>query len=172
MAPRDASGSSQAYADRLKLAAGGDMTDIRSQGENPVTSDTQGIAKQVGCAAADRLPQLEEIEPLGPSDSACLEEIRDVLVRHSAIERFGITLLHDHFDVALDEVLVESCDPENRVLTVTPARIGGVSDEGRLVETNWRFGRRGEVLASLVCRVGCFVDLKDKHRRTHQRVNG
>lgn len=133
----------------------------------------QGIVKHDGRArAVGRLPEIEEIEPLGPSDSTCLDEIRDVLVRHGAIERFGITLLHDHFEVASDEVLVETCDPESRVLTVTPARFGCVTDEARLVETNWRFSQRGSVLASLVCRVGCFVDLKDKHRRTHQRVNG
>jgi hypothetical protein len=137
-----------------------------------VTSDTQSIAKQDESARADgRLPELEDIEPLGASDSACLEEIRDVLVRHGAIERFGITLLHDHFDVAFDEMLLETCDPGYRVLTMTPASVSAITDEGRLVETNWRFSRNGGVLASLVCRVGCFVDLKDKHHRTHQRVS-
>lgn len=132
-----------------------------------------GVVRQEGGErVVGRFPDLEEIEPLGSADADCLEEIRQVLVRHGAIERFGITLLHDHFNVAADEILLETCDPERRVLTATPGRIGGPCDGGRFVETNWRFGPNGGALASLVCRVGCFVDLKDKHRRTHQRVNG
>jgi hypothetical protein len=40
-----------------------------------------------------------------------------------------------------------------------------------LMRVSWRFSPDGEAMAGLVCRVGCFVELKDRHRRTYQRVN-
>lgn len=123
---------------------------------------------------SNRLPDIEDIAPLGPQDATFLEEVRSVFERHGMFERFGLTLLHDHFDIADDEMLVETCDVENRVLTSSPQRL--ISAEpaepgDRLIETNWKFAQEGGVVAGLVCRVGCFVDLKDRHKRTHQRVN-
>jgi hypothetical protein len=117
-----------------------------------------------------RSPDLNEVEPLGAADAPLLEELRAVLGRHDALERFGITLLHDHFDLDDGEQLLETCNPETRTLTIAPERIG--SDASRIVETSWQFSREGEARAGLVCKVGCFVDLQDRHKRTHNRVNG
>lgn len=118
-------------------------------------------------------PDLSDIDPIGEADRACLEEVRDALARHGRLDRFGLTLLHDHFQLEDDELLVETCDPETRTLTIAPEVITEPSGpEFRLVETNWRFSPEGDVVAGLVCKNGCFVDLKDKHKRTHQRVNG
>jgi hypothetical protein len=45
---------------------------------------------------------------LGDRDRAVMDEVREVLAKHGALGRFGLTLLHSHFEVAHDEVLAES----------------------------------------------------------------
>lgn len=115
-------------------------------------------------------PDLDQVQPLGSADSACLKEVADVLARHGAIDRFGITLLHDHFDLEPGEILVETCDPEQRVLTTAPAPVAPGDTRWHLVETSWRFESRSSPTPVLVCRVGCFVDLRDRHKRTHERM--
>ncbi len=117
-------------------------------------------------------PDLTDIEPVGDRDRACLEEVRAVLARHGYLDRFGLTLLHDHFALDDSELLVETCDHDLRTLTIAPEVVDGADSEFRLIATNWRFSPEGDVIAGLVCKVGCFVDLKNNHKRTHQRVNG
>ncbi|RYG88609.1 MAG: hypothetical protein EON58_19865, partial [Alphaproteobacteria bacterium] len=60
------------------------------------------------------LPDISDVEALSPADHECLDAIRDVLIRHKALGRFGVHLAHRHFDVAADEVLVEYTDIEAR----------------------------------------------------------
>lgn len=122
------------------------------------------------------LPDIADVRPVDETDRACLEEVRAVLERHGALERFGVNLLHDHFPMDGDEVLLEVCDPEQRTLTIRPGTASSLED-GRFVGTNFQFDAQalaaGEPLAAnLVCKVGCFVDLKDRHARTHDRVWG
>ena len=118
------------------------------------------------------LPDITEVRPVDESDLGCLLEIRDVLLRHGAVERFGVNLLHDHFPVSEGEVLLEVCDPESRTLTIRPA--AAETDQDRFVATNFQFhsGGTDSPAAVLVCKLGCFVDLRDRHRRTHDRVRG
>lgn len=119
------------------------------------------------------LPDLTEIPPVGDEDRACLSELRDVLRAHEALGRFGVVLLHDHFVVLEGEMLVETCDEASRTLTIRPLPVGPDPAEGRFIETSWRFSPDGEgsdLTTMLKCKVGCFVDLKDRHRRTHDRV--
>lgn len=82
-----------------------------------------------------RFPDIDEVAPFSESDQACFDEIRSVLEKHGALQRFGLTLLHDHFDIAEDEVLVEDIDAENRILTSRPQKITGTVDA---IETSWR----------------------------------
>src|SRR3990172_9207208 len=49
-------------------------------------------------------------------------ELRDVLKKHNALNRFGITLLHKHFDVADDEIMLETTDVENKTLHMRPVK--------------------------------------------------
>jgi hypothetical protein len=120
------------------------------------------------------LPDITEARPLGAGDERLVADLHEVLVRHDAAGRFGIALLHDHFPVGDDELLMETCDVERRTLTTTPVPLADLGSDGRLIETLWAFerGEAGALQAALVCKVGCFVDLKDKHKRTHDRVNG
>jgi hypothetical protein len=114
------------------------------------------------------LPDVDDVEPLGLPDEACIDELRAVLARHGALNRFGITLLHDHFDLEPDEVLVETCDKQGRVLTMRPVKASALS-VGTLVETQWQLTPEGAAQRQ-VCKVGCFSDLKGKHNHVHDRV--
>lgn len=68
-----------------------------------------------------RIPAMgsEEFEPFSLTDVACFRDIRDVLARHNALHRFGVFLIHKHFDIADDETLTEFTDEENRKLKIT-----------------------------------------------------
>lgn len=76
------------------------------------------------------------IAPLNEGDSAVMEALRRVLIEHGAIDRFGITLLHSHFDLDEDEALLEESDAEQRLTTIRPHK--GLLPDG-FVETAWRF---------------------------------
>ena len=98
-----------------------------------------------------RLPDIDDVAPLSDSDAACLSEIREVLDRHDALDRFGLTLLHEHFDLEHDEVLVEETDPETRTLTIRPQRESDIKAD-TLIQTNWRLDTvEGLVGCSQVC---------------------
>lgn len=79
-----------------------------------------------------------DVPPVSADDDALFADLREVLLRHNAIDRFGVSLLHSHFEVGDDEQLVESVDEQNRVLTVRPERLNEDAAEGA-VATSWRF---------------------------------
>ena len=113
------------------------------------------------------LTDIDETEPFNRDrDQPLFNEIKEVLAKHNALHRFGVTLLHKHFDVYEGEKLVEVCDSETRTLTLRPVtdRLG--ADE-TYVETNWRFDTN-----SLFVNQRCFADcLKagTKHKEIHKK---
>lgn len=116
-------------------------------------------------SALSRLPDIDDVEPFDSDDQSCLDEIRNVLERHGRLERFGITLLHEHFEVADDEVLVETIDIENRTLTCRPMKR---SDVGESVQTMWRLdGPRGEQRCERQCQQDRDFEGKPYHRGAH-----
>jgi hypothetical protein len=85
----------------------------------------------------NELPDIRDALPLGPGDEALMGDLHEVLKKHSALKRFGITLLHKHFDLAPDEVLVENAHRVDRTLLVKPAKASEF--EGvKSIETSWR----------------------------------
>ncbi|WP_146992459.1 hypothetical protein [Bradyrhizobium macuxiense] len=78
----------------------------------------------------------DQVVPLNESDGAVFEALRNVLIKHDATDRFGITLLHSHFPLDNDETLLESTDDVNRVIQIAPHR-GALPKDA--VETAWRF---------------------------------
>lgn len=106
-------------------------------------------------------PDINVVKPLTQGDLVVLEEVRQVLARHGALERFGITLQHQHFDLKDDEVLVESTDVENRVQTIRPMKR---SQNMSAIETAWIFGS-GEVgaTATLQCWLRCYKGADGSH---------
>jgi hypothetical protein len=88
------------------------------------------------------LPDIDEVEHISENDEDLLQELREVLLKHGAEARFGLMLLHQHFPIADDEILVETVDAAGRTLTVRPqsaAAYRGI----RSVETQWRLDVTG-----------------------------
>jgi hypothetical protein len=96
------------------------------------------------------------------SDAACLEEIRLVLTKYGNLDRFGIALLHSHFQVAEDEMMLETTDVEQREHRVRPVKKSQLEQAGLEPQTTiLRFDERG---ASQYC--ACMRD-KDGHTGGH-----
>ena len=85
-----------------------------------------------------KLPDIDEVEPFNEDDEACLLELKAVLEKHGRLSKFGLTLLHSHFPMAEDEILVEVCDINNRTLTSKPMKTDR-SDRNKAIQTMWRF---------------------------------
>jgi len=83
------------------------------------------------------LLSVTDVTPFSDLDKECFIELREVLKRHAALQRFGIALLHTHFPIYEGEVLVEECDEQNRTLTLKPVRHSTLKQE-TLLQTNWR----------------------------------
>ncbi|MGW8971349.1 hypothetical protein [Streptomyces platensis] len=86
--------------------------------------------------ASHSLPRFEDAEPLGPQDTEFARDIKAVLEKHGNLDRFGLVLLHDHFSVGNDEVLVETNDPQARTLHVEVERKG---ETKHAHPSQWRF---------------------------------
>lgn len=100
-----------------------------------------------------RLPDISEVRPLSDSDEACMTEIAAVLRRHGCLDRFGVTLLHKHFPVADEEVLVESCDVAGRTLTIKPvpkSELDGLD----YTETSWDLATGKPQMACVCVKMG------------------
>ncbi|MER6024553.1 hypothetical protein [Streptomyces sp. NPDC001851] len=101
-------------------------------------------------APRNPLPRFEEAEGLGPQDAEFVKDLVAVLARHGNLNRFGLCLLHDHFPLAADEVLVETNDPEARTLH---AHVEKADRTRHAKASQWRFvphadrGRGGEPAA-------------------------
>src|SRR5690349_746431 len=68
------------------------------------------------------LSNIDTVRPIDESDAPCLEEIRGVLEKHGCLQRFGISLLHSHFQLADDEILLETTNVDAREHWVRPVK--------------------------------------------------
>jgi hypothetical protein len=116
-----------------------------------------------GIAVSRSYPDIDEVTPLSDADAPCIEEIKSVLERHGALQRFGLCLLHDHFEVADDEVLVERVDPINRVLVSQPEHVEALADVAS-IETSWRLD---SATALTACRSSCVPGANGSHGQIH-----
>lgn len=86
------------------------------------------------------LPDMNDIDPsLDASDAACLAALREVLQAHGKLDRFGVNLLHKHFELDDDECLIETIDTQSRVLTVKPIARSALP---AAVPTQWNLSSR------------------------------
>ncbi len=106
------------------------------------------------------LLDINNVTPYGPDDEACFREVRDVLMKHGALERFGLQLLHKHFELNNDEVMVEFTDIEKRELITKPVKKSEASNYDPII-TSWKLAD-GDIIAETHCTCG----------RTHQGHNG
>jgi hypothetical protein len=113
------------------------------------------------------LPDIDGVQPIGEADVQVLDEIREVLLQHDRSDRFGVCLLHKHFEIASNEIAVEYTDIESRTSTVVEP--SGSSAGGNHIETVWRFKHDGPA-AVTVCEQRCHYD--KGHRSVHVKAVG
>ena len=83
-----------------------------------------------------QIQDMEAIErQLNESDIKCFADVREVLAKHGALERFGLMLLHKHFELKDGECLLESMDVPSRTLTVRAVEASEVTSA---VQTQWK----------------------------------
>lgn len=70
-----------------------------------------------------------DVGVLDASDRDCLDEIGALLVRRVAHHRLGIALLHRHFHVTDDEMLVETFNADDRRVEIRPFVHGAFHDD-------------------------------------------
>ena len=112
------------------------------------------------------LPDIDDVQPLSDTDFEVLKEIGEVLRKHKSAQRFGVCLLHKHFDLNEGEELVEETDIEKRI-SVTRAQKISARDE-RTIETMWRFQEDLQTITKCVAR--CVYN--NGHSRMHDREPG
>jgi hypothetical protein len=110
-----------------------------------------------------KIADISEVEPVGDKDRKILLEIREVLAKHKALSRFGINLIHRHFELLPDEMLMESTDTVGRRQIVEVRSKTDVVNSEDVIETQWIFDAPGE---TLFC-VG-FCDYNKGHKHHHQ----
>jgi hypothetical protein len=82
-----------------------------------------------------RLDNINNVRPIDEGDTACLNEIRDVLAKHDCLRRFGVSLLHSHFDLADDEMLLETTNVAKREHWVRPVKKAAMAEMGLEAQT-------------------------------------
>ena len=109
------------------------------------------------------LPDIDDVAPLSADDHACIEEVKAVLAKHGKLERFGISLLHSHFPVAEDEMLIEYSDDAKRELTIRPVPTSEL-EGSQIKETNWRLDTEESTAnCTFACIPGCNYSHHDRH---------
>lgn len=84
------------------------------------------------------LPTLTDVHELTQEDDSCLKEVQTVIEKYGLTSKFGVALLHKHFTIEDDEVLLERNDPKEKVLTSSPMKISELQ-KGDFATTIWRF---------------------------------
>jgi hypothetical protein len=104
-------------------------------------------------AALASLRHISEVEALSSEDEPLIADLIAVLQRHNALDRFGITLLHKHFEMEPDECLLETTDLSTRVQTIRPiskAEVAGID----AIETAWRLDTHGPLMSCICIQEG------------------
>ena len=82
---------------------------------------------------------LPAMQALDDGDWECLDEIGGLLIAKGANDRFGVTLLHSHFPIGDNEIMIEEPRTGERAFTLRPVehRAAGAGDH---VAINLEFG--------------------------------
>ena len=116
-------------------------------------------------SSPNQLLDIHDVKPLDDEDYECLEAVRDVLRRHGKSSRFGVALLHKHFDLDEGEILVEWTDVENREQTIRPESASEV--DGSTIETIWQLGD-GVAEPVMRCIQYCGANIHGGHSSFHK----
>jgi len=108
------------------------------------------------------LTHIDDIKPIDDGDEAVLADIRDILLKHGAVDRFGVFLVHKHFELEPYEYVLEETDEDERVQTLTVQR--GDDPDQNTIQTMWQFQQDGET-AVTKCVLRC------NYNRGHKAVH-
>jgi hypothetical protein len=98
----------------------------------------------------NELLDIDEVQPLSADEMPFVEEFKQLLQKHDKLDRFGLTLLHRHFDLADGEILLEETDTNRRVQEIRPIRAESLP-AGTAMETAWRFDEDTKMFCMLFC---------------------
>ncbi|EWC60764.1 hypothetical protein UO65_3905 [Actinokineospora spheciospongiae] len=122
---------------------------------------------RIGGLPLPALPDIDDVPPLTEADRPCFDDLRAVLAEHGMLGRFGIALLHEHFEVADDEILVETIDVATRTLVSRPEKIADLGAYAS-VETSWRLDDPDTApmaRCTTACRPATFTE--SRHKSVH-----
>ncbi len=100
-----------------------------------MTQVLDSVSLHVQAMQWSKLDHIADVRPIDDSDAACLEDIRQVLMKHGALSRFGVSLLHSHFGLADDEIMMETTDLDQRQHLVRPVKRSWLEEEGVTAQT-------------------------------------
>ena len=86
--------------------------------------------------SVNKLVDIHDAQRRLEAESEAFSELQAVLKKHGLEKKYGITLLHKHFDLNDDEIMVEYTDMTNRTLISKPEKLGTVPSEN-MVEVTW-----------------------------------
>lgn len=75
------------------------------------------------------LDDLMDVHTMSSTDEECINEIQSVIEKYGLTGKFGVSLLHKHFDLENDEILLETNDPIQRELSSRPVKISEISSK-------------------------------------------
>lgn len=116
---------------------------------------------------------LGTMRPFDDDDELLLRGLRDALEVHGKTDRFGVRLIRDPIGLTDDEILVETCNLESRLLRCDVALRDSLSAP-TIVETAWQWspGSDGQT-PSMDCRTLCTQVCLDNHDdRGHRSTHG
>jgi hypothetical protein len=108
------------------------------------------------------LADIDDVRPIDDTDAPVLDDVRAVLQKHGYLDRFGVALLHRHFEVGDGELMLETTDVSAREHWVRPVSRAELSAKGLTTQsTILRFDESGPVQDC-----ACLTD-KDGHTGRH-----
>lgn len=104
--------------------------------------------------AVNNLNNINDVERRLESEAGFFTEVRELLKRHGLEKKYGLALLHKHFDLDDDEVLMEYTDLENRMLVSKATKRTEISFVNA-IETVWSLDNDNVTTG---CAVFCFYN--------------
>ncbi len=79
---------------------------------------------------------IDDVKRYSSQDMKMLAIFGQILAQHDAQERFGISLLHKHFDLQEGEIIVETKSIDSKEFTIS---VSSIYDQNNKVPSMWRF---------------------------------
>lgn len=112
------------------------------------------------------LKLIEDMEPISETDFDVLKEIREVIFKHGYEDRFGVCLVHKHFEILPGEIALETSDDEARVSTI---RVVEEKEANDAWQTAWKFSKDiDDIKSGRNCRQYCQGFGIAGHSRKHE----